>query len=102
MRASSRTRVGRCFYRLVATAKSGRRLLDPRPPKRIVDRDAMERYRLKMLGEPCEVCEERPGTRVHHVRYRSRGGDDLESNFLWVCAICDSRHGDLPSESRYG
>lgn len=61
----------------------------------------MARLHLEYMGEPCEVCEEREGTRLHHVKYRSRGGGDVRENFLWVCAICDSSHSDLPSESRY-
>lgn len=73
----------------------------PKPEKRKVDVEAMRRFHLEMLGEPCEVCELRPGTRIHHVKYRSRGGNDERSNFLWVCAICDGDHGSLPSESRY-
>jgi hypothetical protein len=74
----------------------------PKPEPRVRDVDAMRRFHLEMLGEPCEVCERRPGTRIHHRKYRSRGGSDVRSNFVWVCAICDSNHGDLPSESRYG
>lgn len=73
----------------------------PRPEKRIVDPELMARLHLEYLGEPCEVCELRAGTRLHHVKYRSRGGDDVRENFLWVCDICDSDHGALPSASRY-
>jgi hypothetical protein len=75
---------------------------DPRPAARVVDVGAMRVFHLKMMGEPCEVCELRTGTIIHHVKYRSRGGDDVEGNFLWVCHVCDSDHGKLPSISRYG
>ena len=73
----------------------------PKPEKRIIDKDLMRRLHLELEGEPCEVCDQRPGTRLHHVKYRSRGGDDVRANFLWVCAVCDSDHGALPSETRY-
>lgn len=62
----------------------------------------MRRLHLELAGEPCEVCELREGTILHHVQYRSRGGDDARENLLWVCHVCDSDHGSLPSVSRYG
>jgi hypothetical protein len=61
----------------------------------------MARLHLELEGEPCEVCEIRIGTILHHVKYRSRGGDDVRSNLLWVCVVCDSDHGALPAISRY-
>lgn len=61
----------------------------------------MREFHLEMVGEPCEVCERRRGTILHHVQYRSRGGDDVRSNFLWVCIECDADHASLPSISRY-
>jgi len=75
---------------------------DPKPEKRMVDKAAMRAFHMKMAGEPCEVCEKHVGTILHHVKYRSRGGDDIPENFLWVCVYCDSDHGALPSASRYG
>lgn len=67
-------------------------MLDPRPPKRVRDPDALARFRLENLGEPCEACELRPGTDAHHVRYRSQGGDDAPHNLRWLCRDC---HRDL-------
>lgn len=61
---------------------------DPRPSARIVDPETLRRYRLEHLGEPCHVCERRPGAAVHHRLYRSRGGDDVASNCVWVCHAC--------------
>jgi len=67
---------------------------DPRPPKRVKDPDALRRYRLAHLHEPCEVCELRPGTDAHHVTFRSQGGDDHANNLIWLCRIChNSEHG---------
>lgn len=57
---------------------------DPRPPKRIKDTDAMKAFRLSMIGEPCEICELRPGVDPHHVAYRSQGGDDARQNLVWL------------------
>ncbi len=74
--------------------------VDPKPAKRIIDKDLMRELHLEFAGEPCEVCEERVGTILHHVKYRSRGGDDVRWNFLWVCHVCDADHAGLPSISR--
>lgn len=76
-------------------------IADPKPEKRLRDRELMRQLHLELAGEPCEVCEQRPGTILHHVQYRSRGGDDTRENLLWVCHICDADHGSLPSISRY-
>lgn len=80
---------------------------DLKPLKRIKDKLLMRRLHLELAGEPCEVCEERTGTILHHVKYRSRGGDDVRLDptgrvqLLWVCSICDANHGALPSISRF-
>lgn len=67
---------------------------DPRPKKRVKDPEALRRFRLEMAGEPCQDCELRPGVHVHHVKFRSQGGDDLPGNLAWLCIIChDARHG---------
>ncbi len=67
---------------------------DPRPPKRIKDVDALKRFRLENLGQPCFDCELRPGVHVHHIRFRSQGGDDTATNLAWLCRPChDARHG---------
>ena len=69
----------------VSDFKRGRRIKDP---------DAIARFRLEHLGEPCDDCELRPGLAVHHGKFRSQLGDDVESNFVWLCRVChDARHG---------
>ena len=65
--------------------KRGPRLRDP---------DALARFRLANLGEPCDRCELRPGVDPHHVQFRSRGGDDVPENLMWLCRACHDRlHG---------
>ena len=67
---------------------------DWKPTARIKDRDALTRFRLAHLNEPCEACELRPGIHVHHEKFRSQSGDDVEENFRWLCGIChDQKHG---------
>lgn len=67
---------------------------DPRPPKRIRDPDALRRFKLEHLHEPCWVCELRPGTDAHHIVFRSRGGDDSPDNLILCCRSC---HRDFHS-----
>ena len=65
--------------------KSGPRVKDP---------DLLKRFRLSHLWEPCEECELRPGTQIHHRTLRSQGGNDVEGNLQWLCHHChDERHG---------
>lgn len=67
---------------------------DWKPSKRIRDPELLRRFRLEHLGEPCWACEKRPGIHVHHGKFRSQSGDDLESNLSWLCGPChDSKHG---------
>lgn len=61
---------------------------------RIKDPDALKKFRLEHIGEPCEMCDVRPGSQVHHKKLRSQGGDDVPENFLWLCIHCHSEaHG---------
>ena len=67
---------------------------DWKPEARIKDPDALKRFRLAHVGEPCENCELRPGIHPHHVTFRSQGGDDIEENLRWLCGSChDEAHG---------
>lgn len=48
----------------------------------------MARLHLEYLGEPCELCELRVGTELHHKVLRAQGGDDTRENLMWVCGFC--------------
>ena len=62
--------------------------------KRIRDPEALRRFRLEHAGEPCERCDMRRGIHAHHRKFRSRSGDDIESNLVWLCGAChDLEHG---------
>jgi 5-methylcytosine-specific restriction endonuclease McrA len=65
---------------------------DPRPPARVVDVGAINRFRLEHLGEPCDRCERRGGVHVHHRVFRSQGGNDEPENLEWLCFQC---HDDI-------
>lgn len=65
-----------------------------KPAKRVRDPEALRRFRLERLYDPCDECELRPGTEVHHATFRSQGGGDVPSNLRWLCHPChSSAHG---------
>lgn len=70
---------------------------DPRPPKRIKDPALLARLHLELAGEPCEICEARPGVALHHGlggHGMGRKGDDVREGLRWLCRIChDAEHG---------
>lgn len=74
---------------------------DPRPEARIRDQYALHLFKLQNLGEPCWICELRPGTDVHHRVFRSQGGGDVPDNFVLLCRTChrDLHDGRLPHDS---
>ena len=43
-------------------------------------------------GYRCRVCKTREGVDVHHLRFRSVGGEDNTSNCAALCRIC---HGEV-------
>jgi hypothetical protein len=78
-------------------------IADPKPPKRVKDKAALERFRIQNMGEPCEVCERRPGTDPHHIQFRSQGGGDVAWNLLWLCRAChDDIHAGRSDRYRFG
>ena len=67
---------------------------DFKPPIRVRDKKFLAQFRLDHFGEPCLLCEMRPGTMIHHRIFRSQGGGDIPSNCVWLCAWC---HNDIHS-----
>ena len=43
-------------------------------------------------GYRCRVCKTREGVDVHHIRFRSVGGEDSTANCAAICRIC---HGGV-------
>jgi 5-methylcytosine-specific restriction endonuclease McrA len=56
----------------------------------MVNVNELKRFRLEHVGEPCEECDN-TGFEAHHRIFRSRGGDDIESNLSWLCRPCHDR-----------
>lgn len=47
---------------------------------------------LERDGRKCRVCKTADGVDVHHIRFRSRGGDDSTANCAALCRVC---HRDI-------
>lgn len=39
-------------------------------------------------GWRCRICKRRDGLSAHHIKFRSQGGDDAESNLITLCTAC--------------
>ena len=64
-----------------------------RPKRRRIrlDREAyktLHRQILERDGWRCQNCGSRHNLQVHHKQFRSRQGDDRESNLITLCATC--------------
>ncbi len=63
-------------------SKRPRLRLDPKSYRKLWQR-VMERD-----GWRCQNCGRLTGLQVHHIRARSRLGDDTEGNLITLCAQC--------------
>lgn len=56
-----------------------------------LDPDAYEALRLRVLrrdGWRCQSCGTISNLEVHHIQFRSHGGDDSEENLITLCCVC--------------
>jgi 5-methylcytosine-specific restriction endonuclease McrA len=59
-----------------------------------VDYRELHQQVLRRDGWRCQVCGSMQNLEVHHLRFRSHGGDDSEQNLITLCAQCHSEaHG---------
>ena len=61
----------------------------------------LHRQVLERDGWRCQICGSMQHLQVHHLKFRSHSGDDLEENLFTLCADCHARvHAAfLPSHS---
>jgi hypothetical protein len=75
---------------------------DPKEPRRIRDPELMRE--LVSAGQsghfPCIVCREN-FTEPHHVYLRSRGGDDVEANIVYLCSRCHRAYHGTPYTAKH-
>jgi 5-methylcytosine-specific restriction endonuclease McrA len=64
-----------------------------RQPRLRLDPDSYRKLRTEVLerdGWRCQYCGASDHLEVHHIRSRSRLGDDTDENLITLCADCHS------------
>lgn len=51
----------------------------------------LHRQVLERDGWRCQICGALQRLQVHHLKFRSDSGDDLEENLITLCAACHER-----------
>lgn len=70
-------------------------MADFKQPRRIVDPDALASA--KLFFQECALCGATQNLHVHHVLFRSQGGDDVRGN---LCALCQMHHDEIHANKR--
>jgi len=45
---------------------------------------------------PCENCHKK-AVDIHHIQFRSKGGEDVIQNLMALCRVCHDRGHDDPN-----
>jgi 5-methylcytosine-specific restriction endonuclease McrA len=63
------------------------------PRLRLDSTNYRELYRqvLERDGWRCQVCGSMQNLQVHHLKFRSRSGGDIEQNLITLCAECHEK-----------
>ena len=51
----------------------------------------LHRQVLERDGWRCQVCGSMQNLQVHHLKFRSQSGGDVEQNLITLCAKCHAR-----------
>jgi 5-methylcytosine-specific restriction endonuclease McrA len=51
----------------------------------------LQRQVLERDGWRCQVCGSMQRLQVHHLKFRSHSGSDVEQNLITLCAECHER-----------
>jgi len=52
---------------------------------------ALHRQVLQRDGWRCQICGAMHNLQVHHFKFRSQSGGDVEQNLITLCAECHAR-----------
>lgn len=69
---------------------------DPKPPARI--RDGAALALAKLYYRECVLCGETRNIHIHHIVFRSQGGDDVDAN---LCGLCDDHHDAIHARKEF-
>ena len=65
--------------------------MGPKLPRLRLGAASYEKLRQQVLrrdGWRCQACGTMSNLEVHHQQFRSRRGDDSETNLITLCAVC--------------
>jgi 5-methylcytosine-specific restriction endonuclease McrA len=68
-------------------------------PRLRLDSDSfrkLDRQVLERDGWRCQFCGSMQNLQVHHLKFRSQSGDDVEQNLITLCAQC---HASIHSKA---
>ena len=70
-----------------------KKILAKNPPLRLDANSYHELHRqvLERDGWRCQVCGSMQNLQVHHLKFRSQSGGDVEQNLITLCAECHER-----------
>jgi 5-methylcytosine-specific restriction endonuclease McrA len=67
------------------------RIKDPRARLAPESYRELHRQVLERDGWRCQVCGSMQHLQVHHLKFRSQSGGDVEQNLITLCAGCHGR-----------
>jgi 5-methylcytosine-specific restriction endonuclease McrA len=76
----------------VIGGKSPRLRLDPMSYR------GLQRQVLERDGWRCQTCGSMQRLQVHHLRFRSQSGSDVEQNLITLCSNCHARIHQRPGD----
>lgn len=65
-------------------------MLDAKSDPRIVDNTALAIA--KLYYRECAICGSTQSVHIHHIVFRSQGGDDVDAN---LCGLCIVHHDEI-------
>jgi 5-methylcytosine-specific restriction endonuclease McrA len=63
-------------------------------PRLRLDEDSYREFHRQMLerdGWRCQLCGSMQNLQVHHLKFRSHSGGDVERNLITLCAECHAQ-----------
>ena len=70
------------------------KIMRPKSPRLRLDSESysdLHRQVLKRDGWRCQLCGSMQHPQVHHLKFRSQSGGDVEQNLITLCAECHVR-----------
>jgi len=80
------------------------KIILPKSPRLRLDSQSyseLHRQVLKRDGWRCQFCGSLQDLQVHHLKFRSQSGSDVEQNLITLCAECHRQMHSHPTASNF-